>query len=156
MDETRRNLSIVPPPAPRATRLLLVEDNSGDARLLAETLVEAPGARFELTHVGRLSEAARELAQGQFDLVLLDLSLPDSMGLETFVRLHVTAPHLPYVVLTGLSDESVGLRTVRAGAQDFLIKGTMGPEQLVRALSHAIVRHRARCPVEERVLMLKR
>ena len=132
-----------------------MEDNPGDARLLLEALAEA-SAGFSLTHVGRLADAQRELALSAFDVVLVDLTLPDSTGIETFSRLHREAPSLPYVVLTGLADESVGCKAVRAGAQDFLIKGTVGPEQLVRAVAHAIVRHRARRPLEERVLVMKR
>jgi DNA-binding response OmpR family regulator len=152
--EKRPHLTVVPT-GPRATSILLVEDNPGDARLLLEALTEASAA-FQLTHVGRLADARYELSEQPFDLVLLDLSLPDSNGLETFTRLHVAAPHVPFVVLTGLADETVGMRAVRAGAQDFLIKGTMGSEALVRALAHAIVRHRARRPIEERVLAMKR
>jgi CheY-like chemotaxis protein len=126
------------------TRMLLVEDNPGDARLFRETLAEGSSSQVELTHVTRLSDAAAALAAAPFDLVLLDLSLPDSMGIETFRALARVHPLVPYVVLTGLADEDLGMVAVREGAQDFLIKGAMQPEALVRALAHAVVRHRRR------------
>ncbi len=101
--------------------ILLVEDNPGDVRLVGELLTEAGAEEFDLTHVERLGEAVQRLREDHFDVVLLDLSLPDSNGLDTVVRLQAAAPHVPIVVLTGLDDDLVGLQAVRGGVEDFLI-----------------------------------
>lgn len=123
-------------------RVLLVEDNPGDARLLRETLAGAGTTRFVITHVDRLAEAVARLARERFDVVLLDLHLPDSSGLETFSRAHENAPGAPIVVLTGLDDEDMAIRAVQAGAQDYLIKGQVPSTLLVRALRYAMERIR--------------
>src|SRR5262245_55934542 len=99
-------------------RILLVEDNPGDARLLHEAVASAGKPSFAMTHVSRLGEALALLGSESFDAVLLDLSLPDSHGIETFQRLHDAAPDVPAIVLTGLNDETMGLEAVRRGAQD--------------------------------------
>src|SRR5262245_42127511 len=104
-------------------QVLLVEDNPGDALLIEEMLGEAPDVRFELTVVGRLSAAGEALKGGRFAVVLLDLSLPDSQGLDTFRALRRFASRLPVVVLTGLNDEGLAVQAVREGAQDYLVKG---------------------------------
>ena len=93
-------------------RILLVEDNPGDARLLRETLRDAEGLPFELTHVERLDEAIQRLETQAFDVLLLDLSLPDSQGTDTVKRMTAVAPHIPVVVLTGTDDEAVGTESV--------------------------------------------
>jgi diguanylate cyclase (GGDEF)-like protein/PAS domain S-box-containing protein len=125
-----------------AVRVLLVEDNPGDVRLLREALRDS-GREFDVAHVGRLSEGLQILEQGAFDVVLLDLSLPDSHGLETFQRLHAAAPHLAVVVLSGTSDELVAMETVHSGAQDYLVKGQADTDILVRAMLYAIQRQRS-------------
>jgi len=123
-------------------RVLLVEDNAGDARLVQESLREAGGGEFRLVHAQRLSEALRLLGKEHFDAVLLDLSLPDSQGIETFTEAHAKSPSVPILVLTGLGDERLALEAVRQGAQDYLVKGEVGGNRLVRALRYAIERHR--------------
>jgi sigma-B regulation protein RsbU (phosphoserine phosphatase) len=123
-------------------RLLLVEDNPGDARLLRESLREVESLDFDLTHVGRLSEALRTLAADAVDLVLLDLSLPDAHGLETVSRVLAAAPEVPIVVLTGLADETVAVQAVQAGAQDYLVKGTVEGPTLARSIRYALERRR--------------
>jgi PAS domain S-box-containing protein len=124
-------------------RILLVEDNPGDVRLLREYLAEAGAGRFELTHVDRLSTGLERLADTSFDAVLLDLSLPDSQGLATLVRVHAAARDVPFVVLTGVEDETLGTRLVQAGAQDYLVKGQVTGLLLTRSLRHAVERKRA-------------
>jgi PAS domain S-box-containing protein len=124
-------------------RVLLVEDNPGDARLLWEMLAQATSAQFELTHVGRLCEALQRLHKTAFDLVLLDLSLPDSQGLETFARVYGQTPGIPIIVLSGLDDEALAVKAVREGAQDYLVKGQVDGNLLVRAMRYAIERKRA-------------
>ncbi len=121
-------------------KTLLVEDNEGDAFLLKKKLAYGKEIQFDLTHVDRLAIAVKLVQRELFDVVLLDLSLPDSKGLETFLSLETIAPHLPIVLLTGLNDESVALKAVRAGAQDYLIKGQATTEVLIRSVNYAIER----------------
>ncbi len=104
-------------------RILLVEDNPGDARLIMEILLEAADDQFEIACTERLDLALEHVAQHQIDVVLLDLTLPDSSGLSTFERMHAQAPTIPTVVLTGLDIETLGIEAVQKGAQDYLIKG---------------------------------
>ncbi|MBI3537270.1 MAG: response regulator [Chloroflexi bacterium] len=123
-------------------KILLVEDNPGDARLLREMLAEAASVQFVLTHVERWHAALERLQQERFDAVLLDLMLPDSGGIETFATLHHLAPRVPIVVLTSLNDETLALQAVRDGAQDYLVKGQVNSNLLRRALRYAIERQR--------------
>ena len=124
-------------------RLLLVEDNPGDARLLQEELKEVPSVRFEVRHVTRMAEALAVVGEPGLNVVLLDLSLPDGHGLSNIERVVQAAPALPLVVLTGTDDEQLAMRAVHAGAQDYLVKGQVTGPLLVRALRYAIERKRA-------------
>ncbi|MBI3537269.1 MAG: diguanylate cyclase response regulator [Chloroflexi bacterium] len=123
-------------------RVLLVEDNPGDARLLREMFGGAVSPTFELTHVERLNEAVQCLAQERSDVVLLDLLLPDSQGLETFVKMKGQTSQIPIVILTGLEDEGAAVKAVQAGAQDYLVKGDVNSQILVRSMRYAIERQR--------------
>lgn len=123
-------------------RILLVEDNPGDARLLRFTLAEAESLRFDLVHAARLSEALDRVAEGPPDVVLLDLSLPDAHGMETVTRMLDAAPAVPIIVLTGLTDETVAVQAVQAGAQDYLVKGSVDGGTLARAIRYAMERKR--------------
>ena len=123
-------------------KVLLVEDNPGHALLLREMLGRTAPAQFAVTHVARLDEALERLGEGPFDLVLLDLSLPDSMGFETFAQAHARMPESPIIVLSGLEDEELALRAVREGAQDYLVKGQVDGNLLARAIRYAIERKR--------------
>jgi signal transduction histidine kinase len=126
----------------KALRVLLVEDNAGDARLLREMFsTERPGS-FELTHLLRMSEAMAHLAKGGVDVLLLDMGLPDAHGLDTVRQAHTAAPSVPLIVLTGLDDEALAAEAMKEGAQDYLIKGQIENRALPRALRHAIERHR--------------
>jgi serine phosphatase RsbU (regulator of sigma subunit) len=127
---------------PRRIRALLIEDNPGDARLIEMMLAEADGDSFEVHHVERLEHGLRELGNGSIDIVLSDLTVPDSHGLETFQRLHARAPHVPIIVLSGLNDTTVALSAVHQGAQDYLIKGEVDGQLLARAMRYAIERKR--------------
>ena len=123
-----------------ALRILLVEDNPRDADLLQDTLAQIEG-QLEITHVERLQQATEFLQQGeQADVILLDLGLSDSMGIDTLEQANGAAPHLPIIVLTGLEDEALGTEAVRKGAQDYLVKGQTKPQMLLRAIHHAIER----------------
>ena len=122
--------------------VLLIEDNPGDARLIQELLAEAKGAPFNVECATRLSAGLARLAEGGIDAILLDLGLPDSRGLDTFFEVRNQATECPIVVLTGLDDETVGNEAIRAGAQEYLIKGEVNSKLLARILRHAIERER--------------
>jgi DNA-binding response OmpR family regulator len=126
-----------------ATRALLIEDNPDDACLLGEALNEARDASIELVHVEQLTEAANLLKATAFDVILLDLSLPDSQGIETVLRIQAAAPAIPIIVLTGLDDDNIALQAVRAGAQDYLVKGDINARSLVRAIRYASERKKS-------------
>jgi signal transduction histidine kinase len=126
----------------KALQVLLVEDNVGDVRLLREMFGKERPDSFELTHFLRMSEAEVHLAKGGTDIVLLDMGLPDGHGLDTVRRAHAAAPGVPMIVLTGLDDEALAAEAMKAGAQDYLIKGQIENRALPRALRHAIERHR--------------
>jgi PAS domain S-box-containing protein len=124
-------------------QVLLVEDNPGDVRLISELLADY-GGQFRLDrHVPRLTEAEQMLESADVDLVLLDLSLPDSHGFETFERLLAHGREVPILVLSGVDDESLALRMVHAGAQDYLVKGKFDGPLLTRAMRYAIERSSA-------------
>ena len=123
-------------------RVLLVEDNPGDARLIQEMLAEGKVSRFDLVCADRFSDGMARLAERAIDVVLLDLSLPDSRGLETFVQMQDQVPDVPVLVLTGFDDEDLGVQAVREGAQDYLVKGQVDQHLLVRAVHYAIERKR--------------
>jgi len=125
------------------TRILLIEDNPGDVRLIQEMLKEAAGATFEVVCVERLSTGLEHLSEGGIDILLLDLGLPDSQGVDTFAKVHGEAPQVPIIVLTGLDDDVVAVTAVGAGAQDYLVKGQVDGSLLVRSIRYAIERKRA-------------
>jgi CheY-like chemotaxis protein len=124
--------------------VLLVEDNAGDARLLKEIFNEQGPHGSELIVVEYMSDAEQYLGAHPVDIVLLDLGLPDSQGMETLRRARAAAPHVALVVLTGLDDESLAAQSLQEGAQDYLVKGqyeTHGsPRGLMRALLYAVER----------------
>src|SRR3990172_1122680 len=121
--------------------ILLVEDNQADARLLKEMLMDSSlRDRFTIAHAESMKEAAERLAKEHFDVALLDLMLPDSVGIDTFKRVRRSFPSIPVVLLTGLADENLAAQAVREGAQDYLIKGQVAPGPLARSLVYAIER----------------
>jgi signal transduction histidine kinase len=125
--------------------VLLVEDNPGDARLTREMLADVRTAQFHVVQTATLADALAHLegdTENTLDVVLLDLSLPDSKGLDGVLRLQSVNARLPIVVLTGLDDEALSVEAVHAGAQDYLVKGCEG-EVMGRAIRYAIERKRA-------------
>ncbi len=146
--------------------VLLIEDNSGDARLIREVLEEDRAARIKLIHVTDLKTGLERLAEGGIDVVLLDLSLPDSRGIDTFNQAHTHSPRVPIVVLTGHNDDVLASATLRAGGQDFLSKGVSNLCALHQSIRHAIARKRVEqsnraldmiddaSPVDERFLAI--
>lgn len=123
---------------PEIITVLLVEHDHGDAGLIREMLGKANGDRFGLALAERLSTGLERIAQGGIDLVLLNLSLPDSSGLETFAKVNAQAPHLPIIVLTSLDNEKLGVQVLREGAKDYLVKGQVDSDILLRAIRYAI------------------
>jgi diguanylate cyclase (GGDEF)-like protein/PAS domain S-box-containing protein len=121
--------------------VLIIEDNPGDARLLHEMFKELGLHTVELTHVPCMSAAEKYLEEQRVDVVLLDLGLPDAQGLEAVRRARAAAPRIPLVVLSGLDDESMAVKALHEGAQDYLIKGQIEPRELLRALRYAIERN---------------
>ncbi len=121
-------------------QVLLIEDNLAEARLLKEVLKGAKHQEFNLIHANRLGEGLGRLESDDFDIILLDLTLPDSQGLDSLTPLIKKAPHLPIVVLTNTNDEELALEAVRQGAQDYLVKRHITLDILVRAICYAIER----------------
>ncbi|MEH2170254.1 MAG: response regulator [Nostoc sp.] len=124
-------------------KVLLVEDNPGDVLLLQELFKEVTTVVVELMPVERLYEAVNYLTNEIFDVILLDLSLPDSQGLQTFVIAHNQAKATPIIVLTGINDETLATSAMQQGAQDYLVKGQVTGDLLVRSMRYAIERQRA-------------
>lgn len=123
-------------------RILLVEDDPADAELIEELLGSFGNTQFRLKAAQRLNEGVKYLVEGEFDVILLDLSLPDSFGLDTVKSVKAQAPTVPIVVLTGLNDENMAVEAVGAGAQDYLVKRGFEKELLVRAMRYVIARQR--------------
>jgi signal transduction histidine kinase len=145
--------------------VLLVEDNPADARLIRHHLREGDDTVFEppsLTHVDSLSAAFDRLADDEYDLVLLDLGLADSRGIETLERLNERSrtdddlPRLPVVVLTGLTDDETALQAIQEGAQDYLLKNRLDGALLERAIRYALERHRQERTLERQNERLER
>ena len=130
-------------------RVLLVEDSVGEADLVREMLSEAQEIRFDITHTERLSTALVELRPGCFDIVLLDLNLPDSRRLRTFERVHAHCPATPIIVLTNQKDEEMGAQAVHGGAQDYLLKQDVEAPLLLRSIRYAIERQEAEDALRE-------
>jgi signal transduction histidine kinase len=125
-----------------AIKILLVEDNPGDARLIQEMLAEIQDPPFVLELVDHLAKANRRLVEEDIDIILLDLLLPDSNGLETFTKIHNKAPNIPTIVLTSFDDEDLAVKAVREGAQDYIVKGQIDTHALVRAVRYALERQK--------------
>jgi DNA-binding NarL/FixJ family response regulator len=135
-----------------AIHVLLIEDNPTDALLLRQACAADPLIPCAFTHVERLSEGLKWLSRVRFDVVLLDLGLPDSQGLETFAKVQALASATPIVILTGLDDENLSLQAVRAGAQDYLPKAYIDGYIVTRAIRYAIERHQI---LEERKKLMQ-
>lgn len=132
----------------KAIEALLVEDDAGFAGLLEEWLIDVSNqwsslhsAPIRLKQVDQLDTAVKELDSGMFDILLVDLNLPDSKGLETFERVASYATILPILVISGLDDESLAIQAVRRGAQDYLVKNTIDGNLLLRSIRYALERH---------------
>ncbi|AFZ37202.1 response regulator receiver modulated diguanylate cyclase [Stanieria cyanosphaera PCC 7437] len=137
-------------------KILLIEDNSADADWIGEILIEEhltkskqASPQVDLKHVKRVQSALQLIAQNDFDVILLDLSLPDSQGIDSIAQVKQEAPELPIVVLTALDDESIAIQSVRQGAQDYLVKGRFEGELLIRSIYYAIERQRTEATLRQ-------
>lgn len=129
------------------TKILLVEDNPGDARLIREALGEIAQSEFELNFCESATRAVEFIVNGKPDVILSDLGLPDCQGLEAVKRIRSVAPDVPLVVLTAVNDESLAVEAVQTGAQDYLVKGQIDGGSLWRALRYAMERQRVQLEV---------
>jgi signal transduction histidine kinase len=123
--------------------ILLVEDNPADVRLIEEVLRDAGATKHRMQHESRLERALQSLALARPDVVLLDMNLPDSLGVDTVARMQAAGPELPIVVLTGYDDDGTAVDALRMGAQDYLVKGQIDARRLVRAIDYAVERKRS-------------
>jgi PAS domain S-box-containing protein len=127
----------------KSIKTLLIEDNPGDVRLIREMLKEDQAIRFDIVHKDRLSEGLHYLDENDVNVVILDLGLPDSIGLETFTQFYEKNIQLPIIVLTGNDDDQLALKAVQSGAQDYLVKGQITGQLLSRSIQYAIERKQA-------------
>jgi two-component system cell cycle sensor histidine kinase/response regulator CckA len=125
-------------------KVLLIEDDLEYAYLIQEMLAAAGDASFDLKHADQLSTGREQLRTGTFDLILLDLSLPDSYGVDTFVKVRNQTPDVPIIVLSGLDNKSLTTRIMQAGAQDYLIKGQIDAHMLAHAIRHTTENEKAK------------
>lgn len=130
-------------------KVLLVEDNPGDARLVSEALKESGENQTELKHVETFQNAVDILNSEAFQLILLDLTLPDSQGVETFSRMKKMFPNIPIVVLTGYEDENMAFDALQEGIEIYLIKGKVDANLLKQALEYAVKKSRLLSEMEE-------
>ena len=128
--------------------VLLIEDNPGDERLIREMIGEDPRAPFTLHCADRLATGLEHLSAGETALVILDLALPDSHGLDTFSKVYAHSPAVPIIVLTGNDDDSLALSAVKGGAQDYLVKNRLDRELLLRSMHYSIERKRYQVQLE--------
>lgn len=129
--------------------VLIIDDDLEYADMLQDVFSKIEVGQFESTHIDRLTKAMTYLEQEKPDVILLDLSLPDSPPQDTFFTVHDKVPHIPIVVVTGHTDRSLAMNAVREGAQDYIIKGDFDFNQLARAMLYAIERHQARSILEQ-------
>jgi PAS domain S-box-containing protein len=133
----------------RPIHALLIEDNPGDARLIGEMIAEAGNGSARLKWVERLGPGLQSLVEGEIDIVLLDLALPDSQGIDTLSAVREAAPGVPVVVLTGLDDEYAAVESLRQGAQDYLVKGKFDGALLLRSIRYARERKKSETTLRE-------
>ena len=135
--------------------ILLIEDNPGDIRIIKELLIEAKELKFILHSAENLLKGLTCLAENSFDIILLDLMLPDSSGIETLERILDEISISPIIVLTGMDNMNLAIKAVKAGAQDYLVKGKIESNSLIRSIFHAIDRHKMKQTIESLVYKLQ-
>ena len=130
-------------------KILLIEDDPADATLIREILEDSQTIHFDILHASSLEEGIQFLSGDFFHLVLLDLHLYDSEGIDTFIKLKNKATELPVIILTGIDDEALGVKLLQMGAQDYLSKGSIDHHSLHRAVRYSIERYRLRLQLEQ-------
>ncbi len=133
----------------KSIKALLIEDNPRDTRLIREMIKEVGDNIFGLECTDRLSKGLECFNKTEIDVVLLDLSLPDCSGINTFVILHTKLPKVPVVVLSDINDETMAIKAMQVGAQDYLVKGELEGKLLVRSIRYAIERQKLLCKLQE-------
>lgn len=134
---------------PKPVNILLVEDNPVDAKQIQDLLIQSPGVNFNINLVDRLSRALNYLRRTTFDVILLDLSLPESSGLDTFLQIYNHAPDMAIIVIADDDPKSLAIEVIREGAQDYLIKKELSVDQLVYSLLYAVERNRMRILLQQ-------
>ena len=129
-------------------KILYVEDDMDHAVLIRELLEEIKNVHYKLTHVQRIDEALLEIDNEDYDIVLLDLSLPDEQGVNTVARVCEQAPDIPVVVISGTDDETMAIKALQKGADEYLVKGKVKNHSLSRILRYAIMRHKGRVELQ--------
>ena len=129
-------------------KILYVEDEIDHAILIGEFIKEIANVHYEMTHVQQLEEALLELDNDRYDIVMLDMSLPDKQGLDTVTAVCERAPEIPVVVMTSIDDESMAIKALQRGAEEYLVKGDMNSHALSRILRYAIMRHKGRVELQ--------
>lgn len=123
--------------------ILLIEDNPGDAALIEDMLEEFSSFPYELKNAATLNEGLNLLKENSFDVILADLGLPDSDGIDTFLEIHARNSRIPIIILTGMTDERLGINAVKQGAQDYLVKGQVDGKLLIRSIQYSIERKKS-------------
>ncbi|KHE91184.1 MAG: GGDEF domain-containing response regulator [Candidatus Scalindua rubra] len=129
-------------------KILYVEDEIDHAILIGEFIKEIKDVHYEMTHVQQLEEALLELDNDRYDIVMLDMSLPDKQGLDTVTAVCERAPEIPVVVMTSMDDESMAIKALQRGAEEYLVKGDMNSHALSRILRYSIMRHKGRVELQ--------
>ena len=136
-------------------KVLIIEDNKDHAELLCRILSKAENIYFDTECAGLMSSGVDLLGKKKFDVILSDLGLPDSMGIETFEAFHSRYPDIPVIVLTSLDDENTALGAVQSGAQDYIVKGQIDTRHLIRSIQYAIERQKLLAELEKRLKEIK-
>jgi signal transduction histidine kinase len=136
-------------------KVLLIEDDPDHAYLFREILRDGKGTSIDIRHSDKLSSALESLSAEQFDIIVSDLGLPDSQGIETFLSIHTRYPDTPIIVLTGMSDEDLAIKAVQSGAQDYLVKGRVEGDLLIRSMRYAIERQKMIAQLEKNLKEIK-
>jgi diguanylate cyclase (GGDEF)-like protein len=129
-------------------KVLYVEDDMDHVILIRELIEEIKNVHYKLTHVQRLDEALVELDNDHHDIILLDLSLPDAQGVDTIIKVCEQAPDIPVVVISGTDDETMAIKALQNGAEEYLVKGKVKSHALSRILRYAIMRHKGRVELQ--------
>ena len=139
-------------PGDSEIRVLLIEDDAGDADYITELLYQSASQRFHISSVDRLAAGIDYLRKEDYDVVILDLTLPDSKGIYSFEKVYSAAPNIPIIIITGVDNEAIAAKTLQEGLQDYILKGNLSAELLSRSIRYAIERKHAETQIRETAL----